>query len=336
MNLKEIAQKAGVSTATVSYVINGRHHKVSKETIVRVQKVIEENNYKPNATARSLACKESKIIGVVVPPIREGVRSFTTPRDAHMLALLEQYVQEQGYLMLMYRASRSLEAIQVLTSRNADGIIFLGGGESEKTQQSIAVPTVYIDADKAGPDTINVRVDNYKGGYLAAKYLISQNHRDIALVGPDVSSSNAIHERFQGFRNGCEQKGITIGEEDLFLSDDLYQSGVKVGQQVASSKKTYTAVWAMSDIVAFGVMEGLRLCGISVPEDVSVMGFDNLPECIYTYPKLTTISQHLPEKARRAGELIFRQIQGGPGNDREQCALIDVELIERQSVVCKA
>lgn len=335
MNLKTIAQKAGVSTATVSNVINGNFHKVSQETILRVQKVIQENEYAPSATARSLASKKSRIIGVVVPNISGDEDFFVNPYNAHLLALLEKYIREQGYYMMMRCVGRCREIIPIFSSWNVDGIIFLGTShdEVEEIRQSLHVPTVFIDTYASDLGIMNVGIDDYKGGYLAARYLLGRGHRKIAFVGPkiesSIESSNVIHQRYLGFCAACCEKGIEITKEDIFESFSLYQHGIVTGQKIASSSQHFTAVFVTSDIVAFGVIEGLRLCGLSVPDDVSVIGFDNLPECLYSNPKLTSIAQNLPRKAQLVGESLFKMIRGETVTGDKN---VDVEIIERQSV----
>ena len=333
MNLREIAQKAGVSSATVSYVINGRHNKVSQETIEKVQTIIAENNYELNATARSLASKKSKIIGVVVPNISEEENFFLNPYDAHILALLEQYIRKQGYFMMIRCVIQCKDAIALLSSWNADGIIFFGTFRDEiaEIQRSLTVPAVFIDAYADDLDIVSVGIDDYKGGYLAAQYLLDKGHTEVAIVGPGAFHPGVIRERYYGFCDAYRQKDILIPDDSLFLSNTLYQSGVTAGQKIAASEKKFTAVWVMSDIVAFGVMEGLRLSGKAVPEDVSVIGFDDLPECSYSSPKLTTIAQNIDEKALRIGDSLFRMLRGEELTGRNQ--KIDVELIERQSVI---
>lgn len=149
-------------------------------------------------------------------------------------------------------------------------------------------------------------------------------------MGPSIYYPGVTQERFRGFRDACAKAGFWVGEDQIFETNTLYESGVAAGQRVAMAQRNYTAVACMSDIVAMGVMEGLRSCGKSVPQDVSVIGFDNLHESNYCNPKLTTISQNLSEKANAACEALFRQIQA-PEETRSQVRL-DVELVERQSV----
>ena len=331
MNLKTIAEKAGVSTATVSYIINGKYHKVSQETIARVQKIIEENEYVPNATARSLSSKKSRIIGVVVPNLAPDEDFFVNPYNAHLLALLEQYIRNQGYYMMMRCVGQCRDIIPFFSSWNIDGMVLFGTfkSEVEEIYGKLRIPTVFVDTYAEELDIANVGIDDYKGGYLAARYLLGKGHREIAFVGPSIESPGVIRQRYLGFCTACGEMGVKMTSEHIFEAFTLYQHGVVSGQKIAAAPRKFTAVAVMSDIVAFGVIEGLRLCGLSVPGDISVIGFDNLPECRYSSPKLTTISQNLPRKALLVGETLFKMIRDEPVPTAE---VIDVEIIERQSV----
>lgn len=332
MKIKDIAQKAGVSTATVSNVINGNHHKVSQETIKKVQKIIEENDYKPNATARSLALKESKIIGVVIPYVGKDEPFSESPYYARILALLENYVRGQGYYLMIRCIRQCKKIIPIFSTWNVDGVILLGAHKDEvaEIEERLKVPTVYIDTYAEQLQVATVGSDDYKGGFLAARYLMGKGHRDMAFVGPDVNSSVVIHERYRGFCEACKERGIEITSDNVFEAWTIYEQGVQAGKKIGISDKKFTAVIAMSDIVAFGVMEGLRLSGLNIPNDISVMGYDNLPECKYTYPQLTSVSQNLEQKAFLAGEHLFKMIR-----DKQKLVVnekVDVEIAERQSV----
>lgn len=332
MNLKMIAEKAGVSTATVSNVINGNFHKVSQETVAKVQKIIVDNDYAPNATARSLASKRSRIIGVVVPNLGPEENFFVNPYNAHVLALLENYIRNQGYYMMMRCVGQCREIIPLCLSWNVDGVIFFGAfkDEIEEIHRRLNVPTVFIDAYADGLDIASVGINDYMGGYLAARHLLGKGHRQIAFVGPSVEQPGVMQQRYRGFCAACGEAGVSVTPEHTFEAFTLYQHGVAAGQKIAASPQRFTAITVMSDIVAFGVIDGLRLCGLSVPEDVSVIGFDNLPECQYSNPKLTTISQNLPKKAQLVGERLFQMIRGERMESSDE--RIDVEIVERQSV----
>ena len=332
MKIKDIAEKAGVSTATVSNVINGNYHKVSQTTVEKVRKIIDEIGYSPSATARSLASKKSKIIGVVVSNIGDEDNFFSNPHYAHLLALLEKHIREEGYYMMLRCVDRCNQIIPLFSSWNVDGMIFFGTIQSdvEEVKNSIRVPAVFIDtyADEQG--ITNVGIDDFKGGYLSAKHLIEMGHREIAFAGPGIHNPGVTGQRFQGFMKACKEAGIQMPEDHLFNTMAIYESGVETGRCVARSWISFTAVAAMSDIAAFGIMEGLRLEGKRVPEDVSVIGFDNLMECRYSYPKLTTVSQSTEQKAAKVSKLLFSRIRG----EEENAELVkhDVEVVIRQSV----
>lgn len=331
MIIKDIAQKAGVSTATVSNVINGNRQKVSQATYEKVQKIIAEMGYSPSATARSLASRKSKIIGVVIPNIGREENFFINPHNAQILALLENYIRTQDYYMMVRCVGKCKESIPLFSSWNVDGMIFFGTfrNEVEDIRNSLKVPAVFVDTYAEDLGIVNVGIDDYKGGYLSARYLLEKGHRRIAFVGPDLDQPGVFQQRYLGFCQACRESGIEVTPEHLFRADTLYQNGVTAGQRIAASDMGFTAAAVMSDVVAFGVMEGLRNAGKRVPEDISVIGFDDLPECRYTYPQLTSVSQMVNEKALLVGESLFRMIRGeSPAIERK----IDVKIVERGSV----
>lgn len=337
MNLKTIAERAGVSTATVSNVINGNYHKVSKATRAKVEAIIEETDYKPNVIARSLATKESRIIGLVVPYIGENQTFLANPYNAHLVAELEQIVRKHDYYLMIRSVSQCKEILPMLSSWNTDGAIFLGVMDEEVDEINCVLksPKVFLDTYVTGDKQIaNVGIDDYRGGYLSARYLISKGHQRLALVSPDKGGGcvGVISERYRGFKKACEENGIDFNEErDVFLSDSVFGSAIETGQNIAFSDGHYTGVSVMSDIVAAGVIEGLIECGLKVPEDVSVVGFDNLPECDQIRPKLATIGQNFNQKARKACDLLFAQIAGDEDAFTKNIVL-PIRIVERQSV----
>lgn len=332
MNLKDIAREAGVSAVTVSNVINGNHHKVSQETIERVMKIIEENDYRPNAMARSLASKKSKIIAVVIPYLSEEDDFASSPYYAHMISHLEKYIRSRGYYMMTRCVGACGEVVPLFATWNVDGIVFLGPYDKEEDAilGKLKVPMVFVDSYTSRKDIANVGIDDHKGGYLAGRYLIGMGHQDIAFVAPKMEDSSVIRARFEGFVEACKEQGIPFSKEDYFEASTFYEEGVRVGKQIPFGKKSYTAVAAMSDVLAFGVMKGLQMIGTKVPEDVSVIGYDGLPECNYASPQLTSISQNIKEKATKTGELLFEMIESE--EDISANIMLDVELKNGESV----
>ena len=332
MKIKDIAEKAGVSTATVSNVINGNYHKVSKSTVEKVRKIIDEIGYSPSATARSLASKKSKIIGVVVSNIGDDDNFFSNPHYAHLLALLEKYIRDEGYYMMLRCVDHCRQIIPLFSSWNVDGMIFFGTTHSdvEEVKKTIRVPVVFIDTYADDLNITNVGIDDFNGGYLSAKYLIENGHRELAFAGPGIHNPGVTGQRYQGFLQACREAGIQMPDDHLFNTMAIYESGVETGRCIANSWISFTAVAAMSDISAFGIMEGLRQGGKRVPEDVSVIGFDNLLECQYSSPKLTTVSQNIEDKATKVSQLLFSRIR--EESTEETQVKNDVKIVVRQSV----
>lgn len=332
MNIKTIAQMAGVSTATVSNVLNGNHGKVSEETRLKIEAIIAETGYKPSVMARSLVNKESRLIGVVVPYMGKDEDFFTNPYNAHIIAALERYIRGKDYYLMLRCVGDPRDIVPMLSSWNVDGAFFLGINKAEvkEIQNLSEMPVVFIDTYAPSEKIVNVGIEDYRGGYLSARYLIGKGHRDIALVTPDITSEGVIKERYRGFSDACKEAKVSFKPGNIFYTDTTYNDAMQVGQDIAFKGGDFTAVACMSDIVAFGVVEGLKQCGLRVPYDISVIGFDNLPDCDFMTPKLTTIGQDFGWKAKKAGDYLFRMIAG------ETDLVIDekqpIHVVERQSV----
>ncbi|MBR1860813.1 MAG: LacI family DNA-binding transcriptional regulator [Lachnospiraceae bacterium] len=332
MNLKQIAELAGVSTATVSNVVNGNDHKVSAQTREKIEKIIQETNYKPSIIARSLARGESKMIGVIVPYLLDNEDFLSNPYYARVIAAIERYIRVRDYYLMLRCVRECTDIAPLLNSWNVDGAIFLGvfRDEIKNITDRLDIPVVFMDTYSAGDNIVNVGIDDYRGGFLSASYLIGKGHKNIALVTPEYKPDGVIHERYKGFSDACKKFGVEFKKEDVFITDTIYDKAIKVGQDIAFSKKKYTAVATFSDVVAFGITDGMSPFGLRVPEDVSVIGFDNIPEAEIRNPRLTTISQDYRGKAEKSCELLLRMIGG------EKIGALNyvqpVQVIERNSV----
>lgn len=334
MNLKTVAKLAGVSTVTVSNVMNGKYNKASKETIERVQKIIEETGYHPSATARSLIMKRSRIIAVVIPNLHEDESVSDSPYNVQILGYLERYIRSRGYYMMLRCVVQSFEVLSDLATWNIDGALLLGvaAEDARELQKMMDIPAVFIDTYAEDASLMTVSIEDRKGGYLAASYLLNKGHRRIAFVSTPTEFPGVMQERYRGFCDAFRERGIELPSDHLIKTDNVfYEQGVEAGKRIAAFKPRFTAAVTSADVLAFGVMEGLRLGGRRVPEDVSVIGFDDLPECQFTHPRLTSISQHMEEKAQCAGKCLFSMLDGEAAVNCNR--KMDVELVERQSVV---
>lgn len=336
MTLKDIALEAGVSIMTVSNVINGKHERVSQKTIEKVNRLVDKYNYVPNSTARSLTAKSSKIIAVIVPLGHETgydeVNLFDDPYICCLLGSIEQQLRKNGYYPMIRAASDIDDINMMLRTWNIDGALFLLPELDtiddivENNQQ----PMVFLDSRYHNPNILSVGCDDRMGLYLSTKYLISQGHTKIAFVSKHAGNP-LLEERFGGYLDALKESNIPFREELDIQEYSNYNGGIKAGKRLAHFKSAVTAAVTTADICALGIMEGARQEGMRVPLDLSLIGFDNLSICNYSTPKLTTVNQNIKQKGYNAASLLLEKIKNG--SVKKNTIIMDVEIVERQSVV---
>lgn len=321
---------------TVYNVINGNHSKVSEKNIELINKLIKEKNYVPNLTAKSLTLKSTKIIGIIVPLGEGDYNFFKDPYLSELIGVIEHSIRKKGYYAMIRSVSLVSDISQLLRNWNMDGAIFLLPYYDKIVNKIITsnnMPMVFLDSYSANPDLLNVGINDYKGGYIATKYLINLGHKKIAFTGPveNGGSDSVVNQRFEGYKAALRDSDIPFHENFVFSTMPVYDTGIEVGKQISEQKGKITAVFASADIMAIGIMEGARRNGYVIPNDLSIIGFDNIEASIFSYPKLTTISQNISLKAESAIELLMSQIEHGSVTEKRK--VLDVEIIERQSVM---
>lgn len=322
---------------TVSNVINGKHDRVSAKTIAKVNALIEEYGYVPNLSARSLTNKVSHIIGIIISPFRnaeEENNHLENPYISALLGTIENELRKKGYFTMLRSVTKKSDIISLIKNWSVDGIIFLYPEDPEYIQSFVDIaqcPIAIFDADLRIPNLINVSSDDWHGLYLSTRYMISHGHTHIAFVA-DHENNPLITRRFKGYLSALEECGIPFRKEYVLPYPPTYEGGVEAGKKIAFSRNEITAAVTTADICAIGIMEGARLGGYRVPVDLSVIGYDDLPLCNYTTPKLTSISQHLTQKALQCTQLLLEKIQTGTTSTPSKI-IMGVELVERQSVI---
>lgn len=334
--IKDIASEAGVSVMTVYNVINGNHSKVSEKNIELINKLIKEKNYVPNLTAKSLTVKSTKIIGVIVPLGEGDYNFFKDPYLSELIGVIEHSIRKKGYYAMIRSVSLASDISQLLRNWNMDGAIFLLPHYDKIVNKIIAsnnMPMVFLDSYSENPELLNVGINDFKGGYIATKYLINMGHKNIAFTGPveHDGCDSVVNQRFEGYKTALHDSNIPFHESYVFSTMPVYDTGIEVGKLISEQKGKITAVFASADIMAIGIMEGARRNGYVIPNDLSIIGFDNIEASIFSYPKLTTISQNISSKAESAIELLMSQIEQGSVIEKRK--VLDVEIIERQSVI---
>jgi len=328
VTIKDIAKEAGVSAMTVSRVVNKRYSEVSEENIQKIKAIINKLGYVPNSSARSLSSKSSKIISVIIQGTNNVLES---PYNAAMLGYIVQHVQELGYNTMVHFINEYSDVTKHLQSWNAEGAIFLGTFDKDiqQIQADNKIPLVFTDSYSSIRQLINIGIDDYKGGVLAAEHFIENGHRDFAFISPYINASQLIQQRLKGFKDTIEKANLCLYPEHILEPVNIEESV----EPLISLKKPVTAIFTAADNCAIELMYSLKHKGYRIPEDFSVIGFDNLPMSRYVSPGLTTISQNIMKKAKYALDILFKHL-----NDSSlptQNIILDVELVRRESVIKK-
>ena len=309
---------------------------MSKENAQRIREIIERRGYVPNASARSLAKNRANIIAIILRGA-ENENTLENPHNAALVGTIIQKIQKRGYYTMVNMMKCREDITQSLRTWNVDGAVFLGMFDDEIEEMCAAsdIPMVFIDSYSSVRQLSNVGIDDYKGGRLAARHLIACGHRSIAFVSPPVLRTGVVQHRFAGFCDELEQHGISFRSEHQFVleSDVRPEDTMELGRRLAQLRVKFSAVFVTSDQIASYLIQGMRSTGIRIPDDMSIIGFDDLMICRQMTPQLTTIAQDLEEKARLSVDILFRRLSA-PAAPAESLVL-DVTLVERESVAVK-
>lgn len=327
--IRDIAAEAGVSAMTVSNVINGRTAKVSPATAERVRAIMQRQGFVPNGPATALSANRSNIVALV--HAGKLGRRQPSPHDSIFVDEVERRLSAAGrYLMIRSADDVALTAAE-LRSWRIDGAVILGTftSDADEVQAKLAMPLVFVDNYSTSSQIQRVGIDDFKGGLLAGRHLLAAGHRRLALVAPGVDQPGVIHQRYAGFCAALDEAGIAQDSLELIDCEPFFDDGVTLGSALAQRADRPTGIFATADIIAIGLLKGLLEAGLAVPGDVSLIGFDDLPEARYVTPSLTTIRQDIPAKAEVAVATLLALVEGGPV---EATVCLDVDLVERGSV----
>ncbi len=323
--IREVSQLAGVSPSTVSRVINGTAN-VDKEKRERVLEAIGKTHFQPNELARALYKKSSKIIGLIVPNIEN-------PFFSELARMIEEAAFGYGFRLLLCNSNNDTEKEQIninmLDQMKADGIILItNSGETGKMIAGCNLPVVIVD--RHVPDTGEIAFiesDNYNGGRLATQCLIDCGCRKIVCMrGPQKFTSGLL--RFKGYQDICRKYNI---EERFIDCEYSFESGKKAARKMIEIFPDTEGVFAANDMVALSAYKIFRSYGIRVPENIQIVGFDDIGFSSLFSPEITTIHQPIKKMGYRAVDIIY-QYSNGQAFEKE--SIFEVQLIERETT-CK-
>lgn len=319
---------------TVSNAMNGNKHKMKNETYQKIMEISKELNYIPNKTARSLASKKSKIIALWLPRYNDS-EMLDTPYHSFIMVVLDKYLNKLNYNLMILSEPTAASVIDKLVGWNIEGGIGLGITEEDikVINEELDIPFVMIDSYSKLSKVYCITNNDYQGGFIGTEYLIKKNHDKVALVsGKEIfdyellKKNGVLLNRYLGYKDAIKaysKKTILIGE------DISYDGGLKIGKNL-SNRLDVTAVFCTADIMAAGIIEGLRNNNKSVPNDISIVGFDDLPISSYVCPKLTTIRQKNELKVKKSVQLLMELIKGE--RVEQNSLILDVNIVERDSV----
>lgn len=331
VTIAEVAKEAGVSVATVSRVIN-KNGPVSPKSLEKVNTAIEVLNYQPNVWGRRLRRKESRMLLIFVPNIGN-------PYYASIVSGIEDTARSADYGTMLCITNqekiREQEFTELLYNGQADGAVFLYGDKNDEGIRKLSseVPIVQCCEFSRNSRDAHVSIDNFGAAKQAAEYLISLGHERIGFVGSDNQFISSEY-RQRGFEAGLAEAGISLDKKYLAYGDRDYSfvSGIHAGKELLSlaKKERPTAVFCISDVLALGVIRAAGNMGVRVPEDISVIGFDDVEYATMFDPMLTTISQPRYSLGKASAQLLLHQIETG---ETAEAVYLEHRLILRDSTV---
>ncbi len=332
VTIKDVAVKANVSIATVSLVINNGG-RISTETRRRVLKTIKKLNYHPSRSARGLVSRKTGKIGFI---LTEEHFLRTEPFYTRVFLGAEFEASKKDNYILLATVNSSFKKNDPLPrfilERNYDGVIIAGWVPDALLDALLKynMPIVIIDYIPHGQGFPSILIDNLRGGMLATEYLINNGHKNIAFLGGEISHSS-IMERLQGYKLALEKADITI-DDGLIITNDEYlsrQNGYKSAEKLFQQRKKVTAIFASNNATAIGVMQYLKDNGYKIPEDISLIGFDDVEADLLIDPPLTTIKVPKLEMGTEAVQLLLKMINNNSISPKK--ILVPVELVVRNS-----
>lgn len=327
--IKDIAKQVGVSPSVVSRALNNKYG-VKDTTREMIIQTAREMDYYPNTIARSLVTRKTKTIGIMMGDISESFYST-------IIKGMEFVAQSSGYTLLFSNSYDQMEHGDVLKKMvhgaQADGLIIVGSNIKDEhfflnlVEQEI--PFVLLERNLDHPKINCLWVDNYTGGYLATRYLIGKNHRRIAHISGPLHFQSAL-DRLEGYRKGLAEAGLPFDPNIVLHGDFYWKTGQEATRQILKHCPECTAIFAANDTMAFGALQAIKEAGLSVPEDVAVVGYDDIEFSALMNPTLTTIRQPRFEMGKLAlSNLISLLQEGDPSENIKIC--FTPELVVRSS-----
>ena len=312
LSIDQVAELAYVSRSVVSRVLNN-HSNVSDEARERVLKVVKEHNYRPSSVARGLATNQSYEIGILAP--RRCNEAFANGFWSLLhLGVFEECI-EKGYYVTMSPISTEVGTEindHILDDERFDGYISLTQEVTDYVldlKNKLDIPMILVGHGPDSEEFTSVDVDNFLGAFKATNHLIRQGHSHIGVMLASLDMKESV-DRFDGYKKAMDEAGLKVYDDYVSIGDYSYKEGFSTIKRWLGQGMDISAVLCMSDTLAMGALQALHKERVQVPEEIAVVGFDDLPFAQYTIPSLTTIQQPIYQKGKQAGRLLIDKIEG--------------------------
>lgn len=326
--IKDVAAAANVSIATVSRILNNQSG-YSKQTKEKVLKVISEIGFQPSGVARGLVSKKTRTIGVLLPNV-------TASFSAKLLNGIEESAHENDYSVVVCNTNlngdRTLDYLKVLGEKKVDGLIFTSDvvtKEYYEMMRALAVPVVLVASMSYRYPLPYVKVDDIQASYHATEYLITKGHKKIAMISGDRKDELAGVTRINGYTKALNDYDLDVAEDLIVYGDFGFLSGKKCMELLLARRNEFTAIFAASDEMALGALSVAYENDLRVPEDFSIIGYDNTSLADMSIPPLTTVGQPLREMGKRSIEKLIYMIEEG---EDATSVVMSHQIIERSTV----
>lgn len=323
----DVAREAGVSIATVSKILNGKG-KISPSTKRRVLEAIERLGYQPNLLASALTGKRTYTLGLLIPDV-------ANPFFAEVARSVEDRGQALGFTVILCSTDnqddRLARYLAVLRQKRVDGLIIGTGVDDPRLLAALkeeGLPFTLIARDLPSLPVTSVRVDDFVGGYLAAQHLLELGHRKMVVLTESMTVMSS-QERVRGFRQALEEAGVAFPDAGVHTCAARVDDGRRKALEVLDAADRPTAIFAGNDLIAIGVLQAAKEKGMTVPDDLSVVGFDNTVLATICDPPLTTVAQPIEEMGKQVVDLLLRELGGEA--EVKQRVILRPELIVRAS-----
>ena len=326
--LQDVARRAGVSTATVSRTLNNPSL-VKPGTRERIERAVTELGYTPHFGGRALASNRTNTVGAVIPTMENAI-------FARGLQALQDRLSEANVTLLVatshYDQDREQAQIRALLARGVDALVLIGEAREQSTYDLIkarGVPFVILWTYQPNGPASYIGFDNFAASRLITEHVLAKGHRKIAMIAGITAGNDRAAIRAQGVRATLAEKGIDLREPFFAEADYDIRAGADVAEAMLARENRPTAIICGNDVLAVGAIGGIRSAGLRVPDDVSVVGFDDIDLALVVEPALTTIRVPHRRMGRAAAEYILANMAG---EETDESILIDVDLIERGSL----